>query len=132
MTRGLIRVALAGVLMLAAALPAAAQDRSPADRQTLIELAYVLGESHALRQACAGAGDFYWRTRMRQLVAAEQPDGPFGRRLADSFNDGFIAGQQGFPACNPASRREAERAAAKGRDLAAQLSGAVADDAPTR
>src|ERR1700733_14189580 len=85
--RSAARLALAILLAFAAASQAAAQDRSPADRQTLVELAYVLGESHALRQACAGAGDFYWRTRMQQMVAAEQPDGPFGRRLADSFND---------------------------------------------
>lgn len=123
---------LAGVL-LAAAAPAGAQDRSPADRQTLVELAYALGQSHALRQVCSGAKDYYWRRRMQQLVAAEQPDGPFGRRLADSFNDGFVASRQAFPVCNTASRAEAEAVAAKGGELAADLnSGAVAEDEPTR
>ncbi|HEY3888921.1 MAG TPA: TIGR02301 family protein [Caulobacteraceae bacterium] len=123
---------VAGAL-LACAAPVMAQERSPADRQTLVELAYALGQSHALRQVCTGAGDYYWRRRMQQLVAAEQPDGPFNRRLADSFNDGFVASRQAFPTCNTASKAEAERIAAKGGDLAMDLnSGAVADDEPTR
>jgi uncharacterized protein (TIGR02301 family) len=122
-----------GGVLLAMAAPAWAQDRSPADRQTLVELAYALGQSHALRQVCNGAKDYYWRQRMQQLVAAEQPDGPFSRRLADSFNDGFIASRQAFPVCNTASRAEAESVAAKGGELAADLnSGAVAEDEPTR
>jgi uncharacterized protein (TIGR02301 family) len=108
------------------------QERSPAERQTLVALAYVIGESHALRQLCNGAGDQYWRARMRDLVAAEQPDAPFGRRLTDSFNDGFVAGQQAYTACDERAKREAARAAAKGRELAVTLSGSVADDAPTR
>jgi uncharacterized protein (TIGR02301 family) len=109
-----------------------AQERSPADRQTLVALAYVIGESHALRQLCNGAGDQYWRARMRDLIAAEQPDAPFSRRLTDSFNDGFVAGQQAYTACDERAKREAARAAAKGRELAVTLSGSVADDATTR
>jgi uncharacterized protein (TIGR02301 family) len=117
----------------AAASPVAAQDRSPADRQTLVELAYALGQSHALRQVCTGTSDYYWRRRMQQLVAAEQPDGPFNRRLADSFNDGFVASRQAFPTCNAAAKAEAEAIAAKGGELAQDLnSGAVAEDEPTR
>jgi uncharacterized protein (TIGR02301 family) len=117
----------------AAATPALSQDRSPADRQTLVALAYALGQSHALRQICMGASDYYWRHRMQQLVAAEQPDGPFNRRLADSFNDGFVASRQAFPSCNAAAKAEAEKIAAKGGELAEDLnSGAVAEDEPTR
>jgi uncharacterized protein (TIGR02301 family) len=123
---------VAGVL-LACAAPAVAQERSPADRQTLVALAYALGQSHALRQVCTGASDYYWRRRMQHLVAAEQPDGPFNRRLADSFNDGFVASRQAFPTCNAAAKAEAEAVAAKGGELAMDLnSGAVAEDEPTR
>jgi uncharacterized protein (TIGR02301 family) len=124
-----------GLVLIAgsAAMPAAAQDRSPADRQTLVALAYALGQSHALRQVCLGASDYYWRHRMQQLVAAEQPDEPFNRRLADSFNDGFVADRQAFPVCNAAAKAEAEKIAAKGGELAEDLnSGAVAEDEPTR
>ncbi|HEX4196410.1 MAG TPA: TIGR02301 family protein [Caulobacteraceae bacterium] len=127
------KLSLLASVLLAAAAPAGAQERSPADRQTLVELAYALGQSHALRQVCTGAKDYYWRRRMQQLVAAEQPDAPFGRRLADAFNDGFVASRQAFPVCNTASRAEAEAVAAKGGDLAGDLnSGAVAEDEPTR
>ena len=126
-------LALGLVLALGATGPVAAQDRSPADRQTLVELAYALGQSHALRQVCTGTSDYYWRRRMQQLVAAEQPDGPFNRRLADSFNDGFVASRQAFPTCNAAAKAEAEAIAAKGGELAQDLnSGAVAEDEPTR
>jgi uncharacterized protein (TIGR02301 family) len=69
---------------------------------------------------------------MRNLIAAEQPDAPFSRRLTDSFNDGFVAGQQAYTSCDGRAKREAARAAAKGRELAVTLSGSVADDAPTR
>jgi uncharacterized protein (TIGR02301 family) len=128
-----IRRALLALLLAAAmADPAHAQERTPAERQTLVELAYVIGESHALRQACAGPGDQYWRTRMQQLVAAEQPDAPFARRLTDSFNDGFMAGRQGFPTCTARTRQEAARVAQKGRELSVTLTGSVADDASTR
>ena len=132
MRKALKLFVVAGV-MLAGAAPAWAQERSPADRQTLVELAYALGQSHALRQVCNGGSDYYWRRRMQQLVSAEQPDGPFNRRLADSFNDGFVASRQAFPACNAAAKAEAETVAAKGGDLAESLnSGAVAEDEPTR
>lgn len=129
----MIRRSLLAALLAAASTPVAfAQERDPAERQTLVALAYVIGESHALRQACTGASDQYWRTRMQQLVAAEQPDAPFARRLTDSFNDGFLAGRQGFPTCNARARQEAARVAQKGRELAVTLSGSVADDAATR
>ncbi len=122
----------AAALLAVAVTPALAQERSPAERQTLVDLAYVLGQSHALRQACKGRGDQYWRSRMQQLVATEQPDGPFDRRLADSFNDGFVAEHQAFQACDAAGRREAARVADKGRELSVTLSAGVAEDEPTR
>lgn len=124
----------AGLLIAASILlaPAAtlAQERSPADRQTLVQLAYVLGESHALRQACVGAGDQYWRNRMRRMESAEQPDAPFDRRLQDSFNDGFLAGRANFPRCTQKARDEAAAIASKGQTLVESLSTGVAQDEP--
>jgi uncharacterized protein (TIGR02301 family) len=119
---------------LALAWPAGAmaQARAPAERQTLIDLAYVLGRSHALRQACAGARDQHWRQRMTALVATEAPDPAFDRQLKVSFNNGYAAAQAAYPRCGPAVRREEAAAAARGRDLASSLTGPVADDDPTR
>jgi uncharacterized protein (TIGR02301 family) len=122
------------LLLILALLPAIvrAQDRPPPQRQTLIDLAYVLGESHALRQLCAGFSDQYWRERMQNLVRAETPDADLDRRLKAAFNTGFIAGQSGYPACGRASRREEGRLAERGKALADSLSGTVAMDASPR
>lgn len=111
-------LAAAVVLGLIGPAPALAQDRSPPQRQAVADLAYVLGESHALRQLCAGTGDQFWRERMQRLLAAEAPDPGFDRRLKEAFNTGFASAQSAFPSCGAESRREAERVAARGRALA--------------
>ena len=123
---------MAAGLLLAGAAPAAAQERTPAERQTLADLAYVLGRSHALRQACAGPADQFWRARMNRLVATETPDPDFERQLKGAFNTGFLAAQAAFPRCGPRTGREAATAAARGAALAASLTGGVAEDDPSR
>lgn len=115
-----VPLALSLVLALAAA-PALAQDRSPALRQALVDLAYVLGESHALRQACEGASDQFWRTRMVRMTEVEAPDETLDRRLKESFNTGFASRQSEFPACSAASRKAEVSASIHGRDIAARL-----------
>jgi uncharacterized protein (TIGR02301 family) len=111
--------ALAVVLAAASTLAAArAQDRTPAQRQTLSELAYVLGESHALRQVCQGAGDQFWRDRMSQLLQTETPDEAVDRSLRESFNTGYGAAQAQFTACDDHSRTEAAAVARRGAALA--------------
>ncbi|MBX7249550.1 MAG: TIGR02301 family protein [Caulobacteraceae bacterium] len=112
------------VLTLAAALfsaPSLAQDRSPAARQTLLDLAYVMGQAHALAYACK-PGDQYWRARMERLMALEQPDLAFKVRLTERFNTGFSAMEGQFPTCDAAARAQAARVASRGRDLSLQLS----------
>jgi uncharacterized protein (TIGR02301 family) len=116
MRRLMLTFALAAV-----AFPVLAQDRSPALRQNLVDLAYVLGESHALRQACSGLDDQYWRTRMMRLVSAEKPDTALDARLKESFNTGFASRQTEFQACSPASRRAELAAANHGLDISKRL-----------
>jgi len=130
MRRGL--ALLLTIAALAGGPIASAAPRPPAERQALVDLAYVLGRSHALRQLCAGPSDQYWRDRMNWLVATERPDAALDRQLKLSFNSGFTAARNGFARCNAASRREEAVAAARGRDLAASLTGAVAEDDPSR
>jgi uncharacterized protein (TIGR02301 family) len=113
--------------MMLASAGAYAQDRAPSQRQILIDLAYVLGQSHALRQVCEGAGDQFWRDRMIKLIRTESPESAFDRRLKESFNTGYVAGQAAFPACGPDARREAERTAARGRVLTESLAHAPAE-----
>jgi len=123
---------LAFAAAVALTTPALAQDRTPTQRQTLVELAYVLGQSHALRQACMGPQDQYWRERMTRLVATESPDTAFDTRLRDSFNSGFSTSQAQFPSCGPESRTEEARAAAHGKALAASLAREMAGDQAVR
>jgi uncharacterized protein (TIGR02301 family) len=123
---------LALMVVLDAAPAAGAAPRTPAERETLTDLAYVLGQSHALRQACVGTSDQQWRERMRALVATEAPDPAFDAQLKGAFNTGFAAAQAAAPRCTPAVRRGEAAAAARGRDLAANLTAAVAVDDPSR
>lgn len=118
MQRRLFALALISVF----AAPAIAQERQPAERQTLIDLAYALGESHALRQACAGEGDQYWRDKMVQVTDTEAADAAFNSRLTQAFNSGFATRQAEFPSCTPASKRAELVVARKGQSLASQLS----------
>jgi uncharacterized protein (TIGR02301 family) len=108
---------LAFALVLAAA-PAAAQPRG----DILTDLAEVLGQSHALRQACAGPTDQYWRARMMRLMEVEQPSEAVETRLTEAFNDGYASRRALFRACSPQARRAEAAAAARGRAIAAQLS----------
>lgn len=117
MRRLLLTAALAAL-----ATPALAQERNPAERQVLVDLAYVLGESHALRQTCEGDGDMFWRSRMEQMLRVEAADQSFVTRLTLSFNSGYAAGQAGFPACDAGLKAEARRIAGRGRQLSARLS----------
>jgi uncharacterized protein (TIGR02301 family) len=110
------------LLLLTAALalagPAAAQPTRP---DLLVQLARVIGESHALRQVCEGRQDQYWRERMFGLLDAEAPDDALRDRLSRAFNSGYIGGQLEFARCSAASREAETRAAAQGRDVAARL-----------
>jgi uncharacterized protein (TIGR02301 family) len=114
--------ALALMTAFAAPCLAQAQDRPPAERQILVDLAYALGESHALRQTCSGEGDQYWRDRMVRLNETEAADAAFSGRLTQAFNSGFATRQTEFPSCGPASRRAEQAVARKGQGLAGQLS----------
>ncbi len=120
--RGMHRRFFAIAVVSAFALPAAAQERSPPERQTLLDLAYTLGESHALRQACAGESDYFWRDRMVQMTETEAADAAFDGRMTQAFNSGFATRSTEFPFCSPASKRAEQAVARKGQGLAGRLS----------
>ena len=112
------------------ASPALAQDRPPAQRQTLTDLAYVLeSESHALQQACLGPTDQFWRGRMLKMVDAEAPDPAFNTRLNNAFNAGFSAAQAQYPGpVAPTAARRKPPPPSRGQALAASLAKPVADN----
>lgn len=114
--------ALATVLVLASlATPAFAQDRTPAARQALVDLANVLGESHALLRACKGRDSFHWYSKMEQMLRVEAADQTLKVRLIESFNTGYTAGMARYPSCSNASRAQAAQLATRGRILAGPL-----------
>ncbi|CAN5123206.1 TIGR02301 family protein [soil metagenome] len=119
---------LPALLLIAAlalpGLPALAQDREPVQRQLLIDLSYVIGESHALRQACKGADDQYWRLRMARLIETEAPDDGLRGRLTESFNTGYVSSQSRFPSCSAQSRTAEAQVAAQGRAYSERLTAA--------
>lgn len=106
-----------------AALPASAQDRPPPARRGLLDLAYALGEAHALGQVCDSSSQT-WRARMLRLIEVETPDEAFRTRLFNSFNTGYRAAQVRHPRCSAAARSEAARVASRGRDLARVIAAA--------
>ena len=113
---------LAAILgALALASPAAAQERAPTDRQALSELAYTLGEAHALHRLCAGVRDATWYGRMRRLIEVERPDEGLRRRLIEAFNAGFVSQQAQYPACSVDSEAAERDAAERARPLARML-----------
>ena len=120
-----LKPALLGALGAALlALPAHAQARSPAVRVSLADLAYVLGQAHALRTRCDGEGDQVWRARMARLVELERPDRAFRDQLFEGFNAGYLTANAAHPRCDARAQAEAARVAARGRDLARVLAGA--------
>ena len=115
--------ALALCALLAA--PALAQERTPPERQSLVDLAYAIGESHALRQVCNGDGDQHWRDRMAELINTEQAEEALEARLKQAFNSGFAARQSQFTACGPDSRKAELAVARKGEAISRRLAAAV-------
>jgi uncharacterized protein (TIGR02301 family) len=122
--------ALLAFAVLASAGSAPAQDRGPAERQSLLDLAFAIGESHALRQVCKGGDDQYWRSRMVRLTEVEKADQAFDAQLRERFNTGFAARQGQFPQCDDASREAEQQTARKGQALAAKLSRSMVTRAP--
>lgn len=123
------RRTLAAALALALAGPALAQDGG--GRQGgLLALSRVLGESQALREACEGKKDQYWRSRMMRLLSLEGADGPSGAPLTAAFNAGYAAARGAWPDCGPESRRAEVDAAVRGQELAARLAGPAPAQAP--
>ncbi|UAL10310.1 TIGR02301 family protein [Caulobacter segnis] len=114
----LLGVALAAFV----AAPVLAQERDADGRQLLLDLAYALGESHALRQVCQGEADQYWRARMARVTEVEQADEAFDGQMRDRFNAGFASRRGQYPTCDQDSRQAEQQAAHRGQTLALKLS----------
>lgn len=116
------RRTLAAAMLLTMAGAAHAQD-GEGRRGSLSGLARALGESQALREACEGQKDQYWRSRMMRLLSLEGAEGAAGAPLTAAFNAGYAEARQAYPACSPESRRAEVDAADRGQTYAARLAG---------
>ena len=95
--------------------------RLGADRQVVVQLAYTLGEAHALRRLCAGPSDATWYARMQRLESQEAADDAARAQLVESFNAGFAARQAQFVGCSRRSRGTERAVAQRGAVLAQRL-----------
>ena len=121
-----LRTSLAVACLLGEGASAVAQEpprRPGAERQVVVQLAYALGEAHALHRLCAGPADATWYTRMQRLEAQEAADEAARRQLVDSFNAGYAARQSQFVVCSRRSRATERLVAEHGAALAQRLAG---------
>lgn len=117
-----MRPALLVLVLSVLAIPASAQERTIEMREALVNLARVLGESHALRQACEGTEDQFWRSRMNRLVETEQAEPVLEREMKDAFNAGFAGTRRLYSECGDPTRRAERLAAVRGHEIALGLS----------
>ena len=90
-------------------------------QEVLVGLTRTLGESQALRQACEGGDDQYWRSRMNRLMETEMPEPELEGRLKASFNAGLAETRRLYPFCGDSARRAQALAAVRGQELADRL-----------
>src|SRR5579875_257754 len=79
MPRPLLAAAVLAALIAPHAQAQGPERRPGVEREAVVQLAYALGEAHALRRLCAGPSDATWYARMERLEAAEG-DNAAGRR----------------------------------------------------
>ncbi|MHA7898972.1 MAG: TIGR02301 family protein [Henriciella sp.] len=112
------------LMVLLPALPAQSQSRVPDQDyfRDVTALAEVLGKAHAIRVACNGRNDQYWRSYMLRLLELEAPyQGGLRRSLVNGFNAGFSWGSDLHPVCDGNAVNAEKAFAAEGRDLSARL-----------
>ena len=113
---------MTGPAVLLALLAATATSRVGVPlRPGLTDLAYALGEAHALRQACRGRSDGLWRTRMSGVLDAEHADKERRTQLVERFNAGFAAARAAHPACDDGARQALSEALERAAPLARAL-----------
>lgn len=121
MRRLLALLLLAGSAAAQEAVQPLAPQRSPVAREALADLAYVLGQAHALRTRCEGEAEQVWRGRMLRMVAVERPDEAFREQLFEGFNTGFLGARAAHPSCDARARAAYSDVATRGRDLSRSL-----------
>ena len=113
---------LLALLLLVHTASATAQVRSQDYIRDLVELAGILGGAHAIRVACNGRGDQYWRERMSGLLALEAPEqSPLRRSMVDAFNRTFSFESERRLVCDSEAGDGEAAYAAQGRIIADRI-----------
>ncbi len=117
----IMRAVLCFIVVLAFGGSAQAQSRPAPDRQGLVDLSRVMGESHALRQLCRDVADTFWRDRMKAMVVAERAEPVLEDAMIAAFNTGYEVRERQFSSCNAAAHQAEAQVSAKGQTLARRL-----------
>lgn len=91
----------------------------------VIALSEVLGKAHAVRVACNGRNDQYWRSYMQRLLDLEAAyGGGLRTSMANAFNAGYSTTEAEFSACTQDAVAAEKGFASEGQTLANRLSAA--------
>ncbi|MEM7663783.1 MAG: TIGR02301 family protein [Pseudomonadota bacterium] len=97
-------------------------DRGQAYMRDLVSLSEIMGSAHALRVACNGVDDQFWRSYMQQLLGLEAPSRSSLRsNMVDAFNRGYQSEQRRTRGCNAQTAATEAQYAERGRDISERL-----------
>jgi uncharacterized protein (TIGR02301 family) len=117
-----------GAILLCIALPARAQNETPAPFDGELErLAEVMGALHYLRAICGANEGQKWRNEMQALIDAEVPNGERRRKIVASFNRGYRGFQQTYRTCTPAADLAIRRYLDEGAKIAREITARYAN-----
>ncbi len=117
---------LAGALMPSFAQSQSLEQDVPLRDQAyfrdVVELSRVIGSAHAVRVACNGVDDQYWRSYMQQILGLEAPErGPLRSRMVEGFNQGYQESEARNGRCSANSAQAEAQYAREGKRLSDAL-----------
>lgn len=115
--RGLVRIAMAAILALAAG-SAIAND--PPYQRDMERLSEIMGSLYMLSPLC-GDTESDWRGQMAELVALDEPEDDRRARLAGAFNAGYEAYARFHRSCTPSAEAAIGRLLTEGETLARDI-----------
>lgn len=130
LTSPLAAAALAACLSITSLMPVSAQESQTFVRdqdyfRDVISLSEVLGKAHAVRIACNGRNDQYWRSYMQRLLELEAGyGGGLRTSMANAFNAGYSTVEAQFPTCTQAAVEAEKGFAVDGQTYANKLAAA--------
>lgn len=125
LTRKVLVCFFAALISLPPSLDVHAQvlDTGPPYERELLRLSEILGAVHRLRNLCGFEDGQTWRSRMEQLLDAENPSPRRRAQLVEAFNRGFEGFDLAYRDCTPAAEIALERYMEEGH----KLSGLIVD-----